>query len=171
MNPHHKQVFEVLSGHFKDREITGAEIGAAEGLLGKALLEHMPNLRMFYGIDPYEYDATKLFERLIPQEIQDIRRTEAAQRYSDYGGRFTHLCMTSDQAASIVPQVDFVWVDGDHINEQVIKDINNYYPKVKVGGIFGGHDWPIVWPILKEDVTLKERIENGVDLTWWLVKE
>jgi hypothetical protein len=33
-----------------------------------------------------------------------------------------------------------VFIDGDHSYEGVKKDLNNYYSKVKTGGIFSGHD-------------------------------
>jgi len=36
--------------------------------------------------------------------------------------------------------LDFLFIDGDHRYNQISKDINNYYPKVKKGGIICGHD-------------------------------
>ncbi len=36
--------------------------------------------------------------------------------------------------------VDFVFIDGDHRYSRVSEDIKNYYPLVKKGGIFAGHD-------------------------------
>ena len=36
---------------------------------------------------------------------------------------------------------DFVFIDADHKYESVKQDIDDWYPKVKVGGILAGHDY------------------------------
>tara|TARA_B000000557_G_C20812579_1_gene461032 strand:+ start:1901 stop:2461 length:561 start_codon:yes stop_codon:yes gene_type:complete len=36
--------------------------------------------------------------------------------------------------------LDFVFIDGSHLYEDVLDDINHWYPKVKKGGILSGHD-------------------------------
>lgn len=37
--------------------------------------------------------------------------------------------------------IDAVFIDGCHNYEWVTKDLENYYPKVKTGGIVAGHDY------------------------------
>lgn len=37
--------------------------------------------------------------------------------------------------------VDFVYIDGEHTYEAVAQDIEDWWPKVKVGGILAGHDY------------------------------
>ena len=41
--------------------------------------------------------------------------------------------------------VDFIYIDGDHSAESVEKDIKNYMPKLKKGGILAGHDYHEKW--------------------------
>lgn len=36
--------------------------------------------------------------------------------------------------------LDMVFIDGDHRYEQVVRDIENYGPMVRPGGVFAGHD-------------------------------
>ena len=36
--------------------------------------------------------------------------------------------------------IDFMFIDGDHHYNAVIKDLNLWYPKIKRGGIFSGYD-------------------------------
>ena len=37
--------------------------------------------------------------------------------------------------------LDFVFIDAGHDYESVKKDINSWYPKVKIGGVIAGHDY------------------------------
>jgi predicted O-methyltransferase YrrM len=37
--------------------------------------------------------------------------------------------------------LDLVFVDGDHTFEGVLSDLNSWYPKLKPGGVFLGHDY------------------------------
>ena len=41
--------------------------------------------------------------------------------------------------------LDFVFIDGAHEYENVKKDIEVWYPKVKDGGIISGHDYSLSW--------------------------
>lgn len=42
--------------------------------------------------------------------------------------------------------VDFVFIDADHSYEGVMRDIKAWWPKVKSGGTFAGHDYEKGWP-------------------------
>jgi predicted O-methyltransferase YrrM len=53
------------------------------------------------------------------------------------------ITKTSDDAVNDFEDesFDFVYIDGIHTYDQVKKDIQNYLPKVKKGGVIGGHDY------------------------------
>lgn len=36
---------------------------------------------------------------------------------------------------------DIVYIDASHFYEQVVKDLNAWWPKVRKGGVFAGHDY------------------------------
>ena len=167
---HHTQAVRLLQEHFGEKPIVGIEIGTAEGLLTKSLLLYLSNLEMIYTIDPCLFVPGTEFEAsCYDQNWHNDRYNQAVKALAEYPGRYTHLRITSDEAVKVTPEVvDWVWVDGDHSRAQVIKDIENYYPKVKVGGIFGGHDAQIALPLVKERV--KEEVVEGVELTWWCIK-
>jgi hypothetical protein len=38
---------------------------------------------------------------------------------------------------------DWIYIDADHSYESVLKDIKNWLPKVKSGGIISGHDYDV----------------------------
>jgi len=166
---HHEQVIKILTDHFKDNSFIGIEIGTAEALLSKSILLYLPNSKM-YAIDPYKHDDTSPFEANRPQEWHDDRRKQAEIALAVYKERAILISDTSDNAVLLTPpQVDFVWIDGDHRDFQIEKDILNYYPKVRLNGIFGGHDIQIAESIIKK--LLIEDLHFGEDLTWWIFKK
>ena len=167
---HHTQAVRVLQEFFGEKPITGIEIGTAEGLLTKSLLLYLPNLTMIYAVDPYLFVKGSGFEAgCNDQAWHDDRHAQAVKALAEYPGRYTHLRMSSDNAASQTPsEVDFVWIDGDHETEAIRSDIRNYYPKVKPGCLFGGHDWDKAVRVVMEECP--ENITLGKDMTWWLTK-
>ena len=64
---------------------------------------------------------------------------------------------------------DFVYIDADHSYESVKKDIELYLPKLKKGGIIGGHDYcPYSWPdvIKAVDESIGEPDSVVWDTSW-----
>ncbi len=57
--------------------------------------------------------------------------------------RLKAIALRSDEAKEQIKDgsVDLFFLDGDHHYEQVRRDIYNYWPKLKMGGIFLGHDY------------------------------
>lgn len=55
----------------------------------------------------------------------------------------TPVRAVSWEAAALYPDesVDFVFIDAAHDYESVTKDLAAWYPKVKPGGFFAGHDY------------------------------
>lgn len=166
----HQQIVELFKKHFGEKEFSGIEIGTCQGLLTKSLLLYFPNLQKIYTIDPYLHDPTSEFEAHQPQVWLDDCWAQANVALKFYRDRVEQLIMKSDEAVTHTPNsVDFVWIDGDHTISQIEKDILNYYPKVKNGGIFGGHDYSpsmVALTYVLPDV----KVITGEDLTWWILK-
>ena len=53
------------------------------------------------------------------------------------------LRMTSEQAGRLFDDrsVDFCFIDGDHEYEAVREDLRTWFPRIRDGGIIGGHDY------------------------------
>lgn len=53
------------------------------------------------------------------------------------------LRMMSAQAGRLFDDqsVDFCFIDGDHTYEAVSEDVRTWFPKIRNGGIIGGHDY------------------------------
>jgi predicted O-methyltransferase YrrM len=65
---------------------------------------------------------------------------KAVEPYKD---RVTFMRTTSEEASSHFEDesLDFVYIDGDHTYNAVTLDLEKWYPKVKKGGLFYGHDY------------------------------
>jgi hypothetical protein len=56
-------------------------------------------------------------------------------------------CMPSTEAAAylvkagMTGKLDFVYLDADHAHASVKADLAAWFPLVKSGGVFAGHDW------------------------------
>jgi len=66
---------------------------------------------------------------------------------------------------------DFVYVDGEHTCIEVSQDFTAWYPLVKTGGIFGGHDYTQVKEAL--EIFFKDKPEKYEvkELDWWIIKQ
>ena len=116
----------------------GAEVGVAYAGHATYLLSTCPSLELLYGIDPYhsyrENFRLEYFEKLYAY-ILDRTRV--------YGTRYRHIRKWSADGAADVPDnsLDFVFIDANHNYAYVLEDIKLWTPKVKAGGIVGGHDY------------------------------
>jgi len=123
----------------------GIEIGTDGGVTTKYLLESLPNL-ILHGVDPY----TPYIDwggNLFAWDGGQIKDCNSAffnfmQKVEPYSNRYIHHKTTSDEALKHFANesMDFIFIDGLHSYEQVLKDCVNYYPKLKRGGLYCGHD-------------------------------
>lgn len=82
----------------------------------------------------------------------------------------------SDRAKDEVDDgsIDLLFVDGSHRYEQVRRDLENYWPKVKTGGVLLGHDYNTVHPGVMQaadEVFGKEKLTLLKNSSMWMVKK
>jgi hypothetical protein len=67
----------------------------------------------------------------------------AIARFAQYGDRVTIIRKFSIEAAKDIPDgsLDFVYIDGNHSYLDCVRDLEAWYPKIRVGGIMSGHDY------------------------------
>lgn len=165
---------DVLVPYFgKDANLVGVEIGVAGGVGSIVMMNTLLNLKL-YCIDPWQHIANAPAEAGLPQEVQDEGYETTKVRLSYYNGRGVIIKKRSDDALEDVPnELDFIYIDGDHSKEQVTKDINNYLPKIKKGGLICGHDYllaPHVAPVVNE-IFKDKKINTADDFVWWVIVE
>ena len=89
--------------------------------------------------------------------------------------RIETLRMRSTDAAATFEDssCDFVFIDASHKYEDVLDDLEAWYPKVKDGGVLAGHDvhWPGVARALREFVSANDlERPRKTELCWVIEK-
>lgn len=101
----------------------GIEVGVRDGNFSRHILKTTP-IKFLYGLDIEIRPTAKRLEAEFPG------------RYKLYKGR-------SPEFASNFPDeiMDFIHIDAGHGYEDVKKDLQGWWPKLKSGGIFSGDDY------------------------------
>lgn len=155
-NPRHS--IRYAKRYFGNRKIIIIEVGVYEGINALSMFQEL-SVEKMYLIDPYE-------------EIDDIYQ-KASNKLKEYYRRIKWIIKSSDDAINDLPMADFIYLDGNHNYHQVKKDMNNYWERVKVDGIFAGHD------IFHKGVAqafvefcCENKLKPNITRTdWWVVKK
>ncbi|MES2308619.1 MAG: class I SAM-dependent methyltransferase [Verrucomicrobiota bacterium] len=121
----------------------GVEIGVCEGEYSRHILSTWKGERL-YSIDPWkEFGEEYRDINNAPQNLHDQRYEGTKEKLSVFGKRSVIIRKTSLEAAAIfgVETMDFIYLDAQHNYDAIKADIEAWYPKVKKGGVLGGHDY------------------------------
>lgn len=152
--------------------LIGVEIGTFKGENAKNILGRL-KIKTLYLVDPYiKYSEYHDFEY---RDIDDNLFSEAKRMVRKYKNNVEFIRKFSSDAISDIPDnLDFVYIDGNHDYKFVKKDIELYYPKVKPGGVIGGHNFDIVFnDVCKAVIEFAEKNNlemQGFEDDWWVVK-
>ena len=131
------------------KDSVGAEIGVHEGEFSMLLLKRVHPLRLHL-IDPWEYRTEAAYSESfyggilgVDQHAMDLRYSTVLKRLSGYI-RDKHV-IVHRQRSSVIQETfpqgyfDWIYVDGDHLYDQVRQDLAGYGNRVKpLGWIAGG---------------------------------
>ncbi|PCJ57316.1 MAG: hypothetical protein COA65_09660 [Rhodospirillaceae bacterium] len=81
--------------------------------------------------------------------------------------------ISSKQLSSEISECGFVFIDGDHSYRGVNQDISLWYPKVKTGRIFAGHDYhsdPVKKAVDKFAAEYDYKL-SFVENSWYVIKK
>ena len=116
----------------------GIELAVAEGIFSERIMK-LGQLSFLYGVDMYAGDRG-----------HDINQYKSAfMRLDKYREKYALLKMKFDEALDMFPDeyFDFIYVDGyAHTGEEEGKTLHDWFPKLKVGGVFAGDDYHADWP-------------------------
>lgn len=124
--------------------LRGIEIGMSAGVTTRHFFDNLPDLNMVE-IDPYT-PYTDWNGDVHTDNRAENTLAEFWSRNEQHRHKIRHFRSTSDHAAKFLADsaFDFIFIDGLHTYEQVLKDCENYYPKIKSGGLFAGHDYQVI---------------------------
>lgn len=119
----------------------GVEIGVAFGGHSDAILRQT-RIEKLYGVDPYKHFDDYDDPMNLPQPEFDALYEFTNGRLAKHGERFEPVRDISVVAATKINiPIDFVYIDALHTYEGVRDDLRLWFPKVRDGGIVGGHDY------------------------------
>jgi hypothetical protein len=130
----------------------GAEVGVAFGGHAEAILEQTRVARLV-GVDPYLHSPDYDDMLNLPQPDFDCMFWYTIGRLSRFGDRYMHVRSPSIEAVNCISgTADFVYIDANHSYEAVKQDILLWLPKIRPGGIVGGHDFAPEFPGVRQAV-------------------
>lgn len=142
-------LLHVVGNHGKD--LVCIEVGTNRGISTCDMLYHCHNIKEMHCVDMWEpYDdfiGSPNGEPVYSLNKMDARINEAVARISleehPFGEKVVIHHMDSNECAKQFPDehFDFIFLDTYLTNDQIANDLQVWYPKVKVGGLFTGHDW------------------------------
>ena len=111
----------------------GAEIGVSGGnysykILAESQLSHL------FSVDLWKVGSA---------EYSQLQYLKACNKLAEFRTRVSLIRQPSPEAASIFNNnyFDFIYIDAGHTYKAVTNDIAAWWPKLKPGGIFAGHDY------------------------------
>lgn len=153
------------------KDLVIVEIGTELGYNALSMFQEL-SVKKMYLIDPYE--DYKMDGGL--QKIGEDQLKKAKKVLLTHKDKIAFIRKYSDKAIDDIPdEVDAIYVDGNHDEEYVTRDLKNYYNKVKKGGVFGGHDFSANYIGVCKAVikfTEKNNLElHGDKVDWWVIKK
>lgn len=120
----------------------GAEIGVFKGEFAEQILRTWRGEKLLL-IDPWRHlpdylDSWNLSDEEMEENFEQTRR-----RLVEFGNRVDFMRMLSREAAPIVDDgsLDFIYIDANHSYAAVRRDLDVWYPKLRLGGLMSGHDY------------------------------
>jgi hypothetical protein len=124
----------------------GVEIGVAGWRFSKNIVRYWKNFSHLYLVDLWRYQETGYNDGCnLPDEKQEERYLDVKKYFDTKYNNVTTIREWSHLAAETFPDnfFDFVYIDANHSYSGCKKDLESWYPKVKTGGVFAGHDYSL----------------------------
>ena len=144
-----------------------AEVGVYEGEHAKAMLEKL-SIKTLYLVDPYRPYSESIEKGIGLDKAKKIAKARISSP------NVVWIEKTSKEACKEVPNdLDAVYIDAAHDFTNVLTDCKVWYPKIRKGGILGGHDYNNLHKEVRSAVDqfcekLPLKTKNN---DWWVIKQ
>ena len=122
----------------------GVEVGVWHGGFAEHFAEHWKG-RKLYLVDPYlrECCVKTVWTELTEQTVFDAAREAAHRCMKRFGDAVEFIEKPSHTAAQHFEDdvLDWIYLDAAHTYQEVSSDLADWWPKLKAGGVFAGHDY------------------------------
>lgn len=124
----------------------GAEVGVQKGFFANEILSKWTSCEKYILIDPWEHQPHYKDFANKKQATQNafLNHTQnLLQKFSDRGTELEYIRNYSTNAHNQIADnsLDWVYIDARHDFQAMTEDLNLFWPKLKVGGIYSGHDF------------------------------
>jgi hypothetical protein len=157
--------------------LVGAEVGVFQGHTSEALLREIPELQLWL-VDPWKpYNGSSTIGDQTAENFQQAM--ESTLFWTEFAANRRYVLREASPGAAARFKdgtLDFVFIDGNHVYQNVCDDIHAWWPKVRDKGLLMGHDYAVgrdaegVWGVQRavdEFVSLTQReLKLGRDGTW-----
>lgn len=123
----------------------GVEIGVRDGDFSQWVLSHWAGEKLHL-VDPWAHQDVKLYNdksNVGQKEQDDLHHGVVDMMTARFPGRFkVHRDYSVNAARNFKDSsLDYIYIDGRHDYAGVKEDLEAWYPKLREGGLFAGHDF------------------------------
>ena len=145
-----RSVVHLIGMH--GNNLNGLELGVDRAQSHCTLLQACPNIDLLIGIDNWKPYTDYLREDNGDGPANSTGEAEMeifefmAHHHVKFSGEARRSQLIKGNTEDLVQQFqdlefDFIFMDAWMNYEQALKELNDWYPKVKIGGLFIGHDY------------------------------
>tara|TARA_B100001094_G_scaffold233656_1_gene228567 strand:+ start:444 stop:1019 length:576 start_codon:yes stop_codon:yes gene_type:complete len=128
-------------------DLVGMELGVEAGDSFLTMLHSCPNIKTLYGVDNYKPHQDMIYGLQEQTDEKDSKLHQfVANHRIKYSGMSEKAVLFEEDSNETIKKfkpesLDFIFIDTYMTYDQAINDIRSWYPIIKNGGLFAGHDW------------------------------
>jgi len=137
-----RPMIEAVLKKSGDTPLIGAEIGVRLGDNAHSILKNLCVKKLIL-VDIWDSAVTgSTLEYKRVNQGTDVNYPRVVSRFKDDFRVKIHRAYSTDAVKAYENEYfDFIYIDASHAYKNVKVDIHDWWPKVKIGGIIGGHDY------------------------------
>lgn len=146
----------------------GLELGVYKGDLSVKILNLWPESIM-YLVDIWTEIGNE-YNDVCNNDEQLQNMIDTAKNIKGHEHR-AHMIRTNSQIASNLFDdefFDFIYIDANHRYDAICRDISLWFPKLRKGGVFSGHDYiNINWYDSQENIKTQMTSQGEISIKWY----